>query len=66
VELGEETCKAAAIYGSEFWGIGTVIEKELSVASQDKKKWRFETEVFSNGYKIFQFLRRPIANPRER
>lgn len=23
-------------------------------------KWRFETEVFSNGYKIFQFLKRPL------
>lgn len=66
VQLGEETCKAAEVYGSDFWSIGTVVEKELSVKSQGKEKWRFETEVFSNSYKIFQFLRRPVQNSGKR
>lgn len=61
VKMKGETCKAAEIYSPhEFWSIGSILEKELVIESQGKEKWKFETEVFSNGYKIFQFLRRPI------
>jgi hypothetical protein len=61
VRMGAETCKAADIYSPhEFWSVGRIVEKELVVANEGKEKWKFETEVFSNGYKIFQFLKRPI------
>jgi len=61
VSMSADTCKASDIYSPhEFWSVGRVAEKELAITSQDKEKWRFETEVFSNGYKIFQFLKRPI------
>jgi hypothetical protein len=53
------TCKAAEIFGAnESYSVGRV-ERELSVLNEGKEKWAFETDVFSNGYKIFLFLRRP-------
>jgi hypothetical protein len=62
VQMSEEKSKAADIYGpGQPWRIGQISEKELIVESEDKEKWRFQTEVFSNGYKIFQFLKRPIT-----
>jgi len=30
-----------------------------NLLNEGKEKWAFETDVFSNGYKIFLFLRRP-------
>jgi hypothetical protein len=64
VSMDSDTCKARDIYSPhEVWSVGRVVEKELAIASQGKEKWRFETEVFSNGYKVFQFLRRPVKHP---
>ena len=61
VTMGGDTCKAAEIYSPhEFWSVGKVVEKELVIENEGGENWRFETEVFSNGYKIFQFLKRPI------
>lgn len=61
VRISEETSKAAEIYSPhEFWSVGRIVEKELIIENQGKEKWKFEAEVFSNGYKIFQFLKRPI------
>ena len=61
VSMTAETSKARDIYHPhEFWSVGNVFEKELVIESQNKENLRFETEVFSNGYKIFQFLKRPI------
>ena len=55
------TCKAAEIFGAnESYSVGRVVERELSVLNEGKEKWAFETDVFSNGYKIFLFLRRPL------
>jgi hypothetical protein len=63
VQMSDESCEAAEVFGSnEFWTAGTVFEKELVIQSEGKDKWRFETEVFSNGYKIFQFLKRPLKS----
>jgi len=64
VSMDSDACSARDIYSPhEVWSVGRVVEKEIAIASQGKEKWRFETEVFSNGYKIFQFLRRPIKRP---
>jgi Zn-dependent peptidase ImmA (M78 family) len=61
VQMTEEKCKAAEIYSPNLtWNVGQIAEKELVVESAEKEKWRFETEVFGNGYKIFQFLKRPL------
>ncbi len=50
--------KASEIYkvhGS--WNINRIAESEIVVErSGGKGDWRFETELFTNGYKIFQFL----------
>jgi hypothetical protein len=61
VQMNSEKCKAAEIFSpNQTWRVGRICEKELVVESDSKEKWRFETEVFSNGYKIFQFLKRPL------
>jgi hypothetical protein len=61
VKMTEEKCKAAEIYSpNQSWSVGQIAEKELAIESENKEIRRFETEVFSNGYKIFQFLKRPI------
>lgn len=61
VSMDSDSCKARDIYSPhEVWSVGRVMENELVIASQGKEKWRFETEVFSNGYKVFQFLKRPV------
>lgn len=61
IQMTEEKCKAGEIYSpNRTWAVGQVAEKELAIESEGKGGLRFETEVFSNGYKIFQFLKRPI------
>ena len=61
IQMTAEKCKAAEIYSpNQSWSVGRIAEKELVVESEGKEKWRFETEVFSNGYKIFQFMKRLI------
>lgn len=46
------------VHGS--WNIGNIIETELIVERKDAPPWRFQTEIFTNGYKIFQFIVRPL------
>ncbi len=65
VQISGDTSKAAELFGpNEFWRVGNIVEKELAVENRGKEAWRFETEVFSNGYKIFQFLKRPVSKNR--
>lgn len=45
------------VHGS--WNIGNVVETELVVDRNEAPPWRFQTEIFTNGYKIFQFIVRP-------
>jgi hypothetical protein len=47
---------ASELYEPKHWG--QVTEGELVVAKDDNSKWHFDTEVFSNGYKIFQLVKR--------
>lgn len=61
VSMSDETCKASEIFHQNFHRVGQIVGTELSVGSAEKEKFRFETEVFDNGYKIFQFLKRPIT-----
>lgn len=42
------------VHGSS--NIGNVIQSELSVEKPDGGDWTFNTELFTNGYKIFQFI----------
>jgi len=60
VQMAVEKCKAVDICGpNDAWRIGRIIEKDLTIEDRGRAKWRFESEIFSNGYKIFQFLRQP-------
>ena len=61
IGMSSATCKASEIYGKESYRVGQIIEKELAVDSEDKEKFKFETEVFGNGYKVFQFLKRSVT-----
>ncbi len=66
VGMAEDTCKASELFQpKEFWRVGEIVENELVVDSNEKGKFRFETEVFSNGYNIFQFLRRPVSSKKK-
>jgi IrrE N-terminal-like domain len=60
VGMSTETCRASEIYRQDFCKVGQVVENELTVGRADNEKFKFEIEVFNNGYKIFQFLKRPI------
>jgi len=61
LQASEDSCKASDIFGLNApWKIGSLVEKELVIHGEGDQSWRFETEVFNNGYKIFQFLRRPL------
>lgn len=59
LETSDDKCKASDIYGANAsWRIGSIGERDLVVHGQGDEALRFETEVFNNGYKIFQFLKR--------
>jgi Zn-dependent peptidase ImmA (M78 family) len=47
---------ASELYKPKFWGATT--EGELVVENDEHSKWHFDTEVFSNSYKIFQLAHR--------
>jgi Zn-dependent peptidase ImmA (M78 family) len=58
--------KGGSVKGSELlrrghgWRFNDITEAELIVGrGEGEKPWHFETEVFSNSYKIFQFLLPP-------
>jgi hypothetical protein len=60
LQTSEDTAKASDIVGvNASWNIGTLVDKELLVHGSGDQQWRFETELFNNGYKLFQFLKRP-------
>jgi hypothetical protein len=40
--------------------VANITGTELVVERAEKGNWHFETELFTNGYKIFQFVVRPI------
>lgn len=60
---GQLTCdpgKASELFQSDqYWKIGQVVETEVVV--EGSSTWRFASQAFSNGYKIFQFLVRPVS-----
>jgi Zn-dependent peptidase ImmA (M78 family) len=62
VDLSENKIRVSEIYSPHtFWSVGNVVEKEIIVEGRGRDKWRFEAEVFNNGYKIFQFLKRQLS-----
>jgi len=42
--------------------VGDILQTELVVERNDGPAWHFETEIFTNGYKIFQLLTREIKS----
>jgi len=62
LSLSEGTCSASEIYEPHaFLGLGQVVEKEIKIEREYQSPWRLDTEVLSNGYKLFQLLIRPVA-----
>ena len=51
-------------FTTPVYSVGRVVERELSVLNEGKEKWAFETDVFSNGYRIFLLLGGGILNLR--
>lgn len=57
--------KGGTVKGTELlrrstgWRFNDIAEAELTVGRGNEEPWRFETEIFSNSYKIFQFLLPP-------
>ena len=47
------------LHRSTGWRFNDITEAELSVGRGEDDPWHFDTEVFSNSYKIFQFLLPP-------
>lgn len=65
LSLSEETCSATDIYEPHLYlRPGQVVEKEMKIDREGQMPWRFETEIFSNGYKLFQLILRPITTKR--
>jgi len=57
LEIKGGTIKASELCGkARRWGVNDVVEHKMTVSD-----WHFETEIFSNGYKIFQFILPPKA-----
>jgi Zn-dependent peptidase ImmA (M78 family) len=54
---GGGTIKGSELCGkTRWWGVDDIVEHRMTVG-----EWHFETEIFSNGYKIFQFVLPPKA-----
>jgi len=52
---GGGTIKGSELCGKSRWsGVDDIVEHKMRV-----QEWHFETEIFSNGYKIFQFILPP-------
>jgi len=60
LEIEGGTIKEGELCEKDRWrGIEDIVEKELIVGRSDKQSWRFESEIFTNGYKVFQFVLPP-------
>ncbi len=60
LEMKGGTMKGAELCDKgRWWGIDDIVEKELVIGGRQKQSWRFETELFTNAYKLFQFLLPP-------
>jgi hypothetical protein len=58
-QLTCDPCKASEIFKTDQrTKTGEIVQTEVIVEASEK--WRFTCEVFSNGYKIFQFLSRLV------
>ncbi len=55
VESKPNRFSASELYRPKRWG--EVTESELVVTNDERSKWHFGTDVFSNGYKIFQLVK---------
>jgi len=55
LEAGSSVLETDLLPDGSHWGTSNIVEGTLNVRGNERN-WVFETEVFSNGYKIFQFL----------
>lgn len=61
IEVGGGTLKGSELGQTGGWLKSSgIVEQEMSVErGKGGEPWRFETEIFTNGYKVFQFLLPP-------
>lgn len=59
VQVSGGKCKASEVLGPQLAWATNVTERELTVDRDGHKPWHFDTEVFTNSYKVFQFVRSP-------
>ena len=61
IEVGGGTLKGSELGQTGGWSkSSSIIRQEMSVErGKGGEPWHFETEVFTNGYKVFQFLLPP-------
>lgn len=60
IEIKGGAIKGAELAGkSHWWGVDDICQRELNVSRVGEGAWHFETEIFSNGYKVFQFVLPP-------
>jgi Zn-dependent peptidase ImmA (M78 family) len=58
LQANEGTTPQSELLPVGHWGIKHVVEREI-VVNGGEKQWTFDTEVVSNGYKVFQFILPP-------
>ncbi|HWR35404.1 MAG TPA: ImmA/IrrE family metallo-endopeptidase [Clostridia bacterium] len=64
VQVTGGKCKSEDIFGVRSgWPLSSVVERELTIDRDEQPAWHFATEVFTNSYKIFQFLKHPLSQP---
>lgn len=62
VQLPNGKCKASELFGDDLrWRLSSVVTKEMLIEREGDTPWCFESEVFTNSYKVFQFLKRLIG-----
>jgi hypothetical protein len=58
VKTKEESFPGMELYDPKRWG--DIVKEDLTVDSSDGGAWRFDTELFSNRYKVFQLVVRSL------
>ena len=60
LEIKGGSVKGAELLKNQLWSFNDVTPSEFIVGrGPNEKPWHFESEIFSNGYKMFQFILPP-------
>lgn len=59
LEIKSGTIRASELGQKQGWWGNQITQQALTVGRDKGSAWHFETEIFNNGYKIFQFVSPP-------